>query len=106
MTSGWTKQLRVKIADMTRSAGFRVLETQPTPNPNALKFILDRPISEQPISFFTPAAAKDHPLATKLFAVEGVTTLLLLGDFVTVNKRAEAKWSAITPVVKRVLMEG
>lgn len=91
---------------MAASPGFRVTETQPTPNPNALKFILDRPISESPISFFTPASAKDHPLATKLFAIDGVTTLLLLGDFVTVNKAPEKPWSQITPQVKKVLASG
>ena len=91
---------------MTRSAGFRVLEVQATPNPNAMKFVLDRAISDQPISFFSAEAAKDHALATKLFAIEGVTTLLLLGDFVTVNKQADKPWSAITTRVKRVLSDG
>jgi len=86
--------------------GYRIVEIQSTPNPNALKFILDRPISEQPISFFNAAAAKDHAISKKLFAIDGVTTLLLLGDFVTVNKRADTAWSQITPKVKRVLEAG
>ena len=74
------------MSESSRSrTGFRVIETQVTPNPNALKFILDRPISDQPISFFTSESAKDHALASKLFEIDGVTTLLLLGDFVTVN---------------------
>ena len=85
--------------------GFRVVETQSTPNPNALKFILDRPISDQPISFFTAESAKDHPLAKKLFAIEGVTTLLLLGDFVTVNKQPRIPWNQITARVKQTLTE-
>ena len=88
---------------MTRSAGFRVLEVQATPNPNAMKFVLNRPISEQPISFFSAEAAKDHALATKLFAIEGVTTLLLLGDFVTVNKAPDASWPQIKRRVQQVL---
>lgn len=88
---------------MPADRGYRVVETQPTPNPNALKFILDRPISERPISFFNAAAAKDHALASKLFAIDGVTTLLLLGDFITVNKSPDKPWTTITPAVKRVL---
>jgi len=91
---------------MAASTGYRVLETQPTPNPNALKFILDRPISDSPISFFTAASAIDHALASKLFAIPGVTTLLLLGDFVTVNKSPENPWAEITPQVKKVLAAG
>jgi len=91
---------------MPANPGYRIVETQPTPNPNALKFILDRPISDQPISFFNAAAAKDHALATKLFAIEGVTTLLLLGDFVTVNKSPDKKWNQLTAAIKQVLSAG
>jgi hypothetical protein len=83
--------------------GFNVSQVQPTPNPNAAKFVLDRSVSPQPISFFTPAAAEGHPLAKKLFAIDGVTSLLLLGDFITVNKSPNAQWSQITKAVKQVL---
>jgi NFU1 iron-sulfur cluster scaffold homolog, mitochondrial len=85
--------------------GFRVTEVQPTPNPNAVKFMLDRPISEQPMSYFNAAAAGDHPVAKALFAVPGVTSLLLLGDFITVNKRPEAKWPDVRKQVESVLSE-
>jgi NFU1 iron-sulfur cluster scaffold homolog, mitochondrial len=83
--------------------GFRVHEVQPTPNPNAAKFILDRSISEQPTSFFNAEAAKGHPLAVQLFAIPGVTSLLLLGDFVTINKSPQAKWADIKTKVEQVL---
>lgn len=82
---------------------FRVLEIQPTPNPNAAKFILDRPISEQPTSFFNADAAKDHPIAAQVFAVKGVTSLLLLGDFLTVNKSPDVKWADISKKVEQLL---
>jgi len=82
---------------------FTVSEIQPTPNPNAAKFILDRPISEQPTSFFDATSAEGHPVASRLFAIPGVSSLLLLGDFITVNKRPEAKWSDINRKVEQVL---
>jgi len=82
---------------------FKVLEAQATPNPNAMKFVLDRPITEQPTSFFNAEAGKAHPVATQLFAISGVTSVLMLGDFVTVNKRPDVKWNAITARVKAVL---
>lgn len=85
--------------------GYKVVEVQPTPNPNAAKFMLDKPVSEQPISFFNAGAAKGHVLAEKLFAVEGVSSLLLLGDFITVNKRAEANWKTVSKAVQKVLGE-
>jgi hypothetical protein len=82
---------------------FRVLEIQPTPNPNAAKFVLDRPVSEQPLSFFSASAAEGYPLAKELFAIPGVMSLLLLGDFVTINKSPEAGWADITAAAEAVL---
>ena len=85
--------------------GFRVIEIQPTPNPNARKFVLDRPVSQQPISFFNADAAKGYPLAAKLFAVPGVSSLLLLGDFITINKSPNATWDDISKQARAVLAE-
>jgi len=84
---------------------FQVVEVQPTPNPNALKFLLDLSISEQPTSFFSAGAAEGHPIASRLFAIQGVSSLLLLGDFVTVNKSPGANWAEIKARVQRVLSE-
>ena len=83
--------------------GFRVIEIQPTPNPNAAKFVLDRPVSQQSMSFFNSSAANDYPLAKKLFAIPGVSSLLLLGDFITINKSPDAQWDDITDAARSVL---
>ena len=83
--------------------GFRVVEIQPTPNPNAAKFVLDRPVSQQPMSFFNSSAAQDFPLARALFAIPGVSSLLLLGDFITINKSPDAEWDDITDAARSVL---
>ena len=82
--------------------GFRVLEIQPTPNPNAAKFVLDRAVSEQPLSFFNSSAAMDYPLAKSLFAIPGVSSLLVLGDFITINKSPDATWDDITDRARAV----
>jgi hypothetical protein len=82
---------------------YEVREVQPTPNPNALKFVLDRVIAEQPTSFLDPASGQDHPIASKLFSISGVSSLLMLGDFVTVSKRPEARWAEIKPKVEQTL---
>jgi hypothetical protein len=82
-----------------------VKEIQPTPNPNAAKFILDGPISVGPVSFLTRDQGKDDPLASQLFAINGVTSVLLLGDFITINKRPDAKWDPITSKVREILQK-
>jgi hypothetical protein len=83
--------------------GFNVLEVQPTPNPNAMKFVLDAPVTPQPISYFNADAAGAHPLAKRLFEIKGVTSLLLLGDFVTINKSPAAGWDDIKRQAKAIL---
>ena len=94
--------------------GFRVVEVVSTPNPNAAKFVLDRPVTQEPVSFLTAEAQagppSEHPLArsglvTRLFAIPGVSSLLFLNDFVTVNKRSDAKWPELKRAVKKVLAE-
>lgn len=82
---------------------FTVTEVQSTPNPNATKFVLDRAISDHPVSFFNAESGNTHPIASRLFAIAGVSGILLLGDFVTVNKTPDAKWADITPKVKKAL---
>ena len=84
--------------------GYRVIEIQPTPNPNANKFVLDREVSQQPLSFFTAAAATNDPLAKRLFEIPGVSSLLLLGDFITINKSPAADWDDIKSQARAVLL--
>jgi len=78
---------------------------QPTPNPNAIKFVIDRHVWEQPLSFFNADAARSFPLASELFAIPGVCGVLFLGDFITVSKLPEATWASIKRNVRRVLAE-
>ena len=85
--------------------GFGVTEVQQTPNPNAVKFVLDRPISQGTVSFLNAEQAETHPIARRLFAIPGVCSVLLLGDFVTVNKTADAAWPGIKKKVRQILVE-
>ena len=84
---------------------FRVTRFEPTPNPNAVKCWLDRPISAGPRSFLGPEAAGDDPVAAALFRDAGVTTILFNGEWVTVNKPPAADWDQVKRAVKRVLAE-
>ena len=49
--------------------------------------------------------AQIHDLQRQLFEIRGVNSLLLLGDFITVNKKPEIKWSQITARVEKVLAD-
>ena len=83
---------------------YTIREAQPTPNPNALKLVLDRPIAtDGPLSFLTPESGVGHSLAEQLFAIPGVVGLLFLNDFVTINKAPTAKWAEIRAKAARIL---
>ena len=80
-----------------------ILEIQATPNPNAMKFVLDRALFAETVSFYNPADARANPIASQLMAIPGVTHVMLLGDFVTVGKQSKARWSDINGHVKRIM---
>jgi hypothetical protein len=78
-----------------------------TPNPDAMKFSVGRPVSpgspDRPHSFASAAQAADDPLASRLFALPGVTNVMYVADFCTVNKTPQTRWRTLRPQVKRVL---
>jgi hypothetical protein len=84
---------------------FKVVSVESTPNPNARKLMLDRRVSEGPVSFVRQDQAAEHPLASRLFAISGVTSVFLLGDFITLNKSPDARWPGLLAAARRVLAE-
>jgi len=84
---------------------YKVLRFQPTPNPNALKCILDGALPEPIRSYRAPAEGQGDPLACELFAIPGVTGLLISGKWITVSKDGGADWLAIRSGVEAVLQK-
>ncbi|HVP73506.1 MAG TPA: NifU N-terminal domain-containing protein [Phycisphaerales bacterium] len=82
---------------------YQVTNFESTPNPNAVKCWLDRPISHGPRSFRNASDASGDPIARALFDEVGATTVLFNGDWMTVNKRPEADWPVVKARIKRVL---
>ena len=56
-----------------------------------------------PRSFRDAASAQADPLADALFAVEGVTNVLINGDWVTVNKTPQAEWKRVKRGIEKAL---
>lgn len=82
------------------------IQVQGTPNPNAAKFVLDRPVTDgESRSYFDAASAEGDPLAERLFQVEGVRALLLADDFVTVTKDPDLDWEELVDGIRRALEE-
>ncbi|MCB2222678.1 MAG: NifU N-terminal domain-containing protein [Actinobacteria bacterium] len=72
-----------------------------TPNPNALKFTVDATFDAP--TAFSAAQPTDDPVAGPLLAIEGVTSVFMSADFVTLSKTPEAEWEAIVPPATEIL---
>jgi Fe-S cluster biogenesis protein NfuA len=67
-----------------------------TPNPNTLKFVVNRTLLETGAANFTSAdKTETSPLAKKLFSVGGVTGVMIGRNFVTVSKGETGDWELI-----------
>lgn len=81
------------------------IETEPTPNPNTLKFILDRPVLNTGTFHFTsPETARVSPLAETLFGFSEVSEVLLTSSFVSVSLQ-DKTWEEMKPQILAALLE-
>lgn len=77
---------------------------QPTPNPNALKFILNTEVkSEGKSSFKTVDEAEHVPMVIELFKIRGVDQIHLFQNSVTVTKFSYEDWEVLEPKVEETL---
>ncbi len=86
---------------------YRVVRFESTPNPNAVKCVVEPSPGAVPRSYFNAGQAEEEGdgLAVALFGVAGVTNVLIHVEFVTVCKETGAKWGAVKAGVERVLAE-
>jgi hypothetical protein len=78
---------------------------QQTPNPNAGKFTVGRKVVEgtSSRSFYNAGQAAGDPVAAALFELDGVASIFMVDDFVTVTKEPAADWSELIPRVTDTL---
>lgn len=81
------------------------VRAQPTPNPNAMKFVLDRAVFASPLSFPSAQTARGHTPAEQIFALPGVYNVFMVRDFVTVNKLPDVAWESLTAAVATILAD-
>ncbi len=82
---------------------YEIVQFQDTPNPNALKCVLDGRIAPAPRSFFNAEQAKGDALATALFAIPGVTNVLIHDGWITLSKAPDTDWKPVKAAARKVL---
>ncbi|CCH03188.1 nitrogen-fixing NifU domain protein [Fibrella aestuarina BUZ 2] len=85
--------------------------TEQSPNPNSMKFVLNRELVPDGLSFdyAEPSEAlkegKNSPLAVALFGVDGVRRVFIAGNFITLTKDEDVDWGEILFEVKVFLKD-
>ena len=79
------------------------IQVEPTPNPNAMKFTLNQPVTTKSVSVTSREAATAYPLADRLFAIPGVKGLYMLNNFISVTKEPSVQWAPLIPQIQAVL---
>ncbi len=73
-----------------------VADVDLTPNPHALKFILNQKLlNYETRQYADKDAAKDDPFALGIFELDGVVSVFYMDKFVTIEKSPEANWGQI-----------
>lgn len=98
-----------------RGARSIFIQTENTPNPDALKFLpnhrvlpetgLSAPFVEYMNPRSTIAPPYPSPLAAQLMNIDGVTSVFYGADFITVTKSADANWAHIRPEIFSLITE-
>ncbi|MBS0235102.1 MAG: NifU family protein [Proteobacteria bacterium] len=81
------------------------IQTEATPNPATLKFIPGRDVlADGTADFRSKNEAAASPLATRLFAIDGVNGVFLGSDFISVTK-GTVEWQHLKPMILGAIME-
>ena len=75
------------------------VQTEVTPNPNSLKFLPGKTVSNNGSFEVTKKEETDSDLVRNLLSVNGVTGVFLGKDFLSINKSENTDWEDIKHIV-------
>ena len=81
------------------------IQTQETPNPNSLKFIIGKGVSNDGPYEFLNENQTNIPLLKNILTIRGVTGIFLSEDFLSINKSQDEKWENIKHIVISLINE-
>ncbi|KAG2175985.1 hypothetical protein INT44_000464 [Umbelopsis vinacea] len=82
------------------------IQTEQTPNDDALKFIPGVPVMESGTAeFLDVRGSLQSPLAKQLFQIEGIKGVFYGPDFITIAKEAGSEWQLMKPDIYAAIMD-
>ena len=75
------------------------VQTEVTPNPNSLKFLPDKIVSNYGSFEITKKDETDNELIRNLLSVRGVEGIFLGKDFISINKEDDVPWEDIKHII-------
>ncbi len=81
------------------------VQTQTTPNPNSLKFIPGKTVSREESFEVTKKDKINNNLVRNILSINGVTSLFLGSDFISVNKKEDIDWEDVKHIVISLINE-
>jgi Fe-S cluster biogenesis protein NfuA len=78
---------------------------QATPNPETMKFIVDRPIASENVTFTSADQAGRSPLAVKILGFPWASGVFIGANFVTVTKQNWVEWEILADPLSDLIRE-
>ena len=75
------------------------VQTEETPNPNSLKFLPGKKVSNSGPYEITNKEDMQNELVRNILSINGVVGIFLGQDFISVNKKEDTKWDEIKHIV-------
>ena len=75
------------------------VQTQNTPNPNSLKFLPSKKVSNDDPFEITDKNKSDNELVRNILSINGVTGIFLAEDFLSVNKDEKTNWEDLKHII-------
>ncbi|WP_353132026.1 NifU family protein [Pseudopedobacter sp.] len=74
--------------------------TESTPNPNTMKFIVNKLLINGSVDYPTKESANESRFASELYKFSFVNGVFFASNFVTITKSEDAEWTDIEPILK------
>ena len=75
------------------------VQTEITPNPNSLKFLPGKLVSNDAPIEITDKTKTSNELVRNILSINGVTGIFLSNDFLSVNKENKIKWEDLKHII-------